>query len=106
MSMPSSWLRVLNLGEALNLAIHSFSSVRHLMTSWGVCWRTATLKVCPSVLKWMATRVSSLFFMECWWSFIRLCSQQPVSPTYAALQAVQLFFSSNEDVRAVFASVI
>ena len=36
MSMPSSRLRVLNLGEALNRAIHSFSSVRRLMTFWGV----------------------------------------------------------------------
>ena len=32
MSMPSSRLRVLNLGEALNRAIHSFSSVRHLIS--------------------------------------------------------------------------
>ena len=61
MLMPSSRLRVLNLGEALNLASHNFSSMRRLMTSWGIRWRTATLKVCPSILKWMATGMSSLF---------------------------------------------
>ena len=51
MSMPSSRLSVRNLGEALNLAIHSFSNVWHFRTYPGVVhWCTATLQMCPSVL--------------------------------------------------------
>ena len=90
MFMPLSRLRVLNLGEALNLAIQLFQRAA-LNDILGRLPENCHSQGVPFCIKMDGhRRVLFVLNAECRWPFIRSCSGQPVSPTYAALQAVQL----------------